>query len=67
MYIHSMISLKKTVLFHDLLKVKLHAHELDLSSLESLHSYYTKRRQSVKINNTYNFESKMLSCSPARI
>ena len=38
---------------HDLLIAKLHAYRLDMASLKRLHSYLTKRRQSVKINNTY--------------
>ena len=39
---------------HDLLIAKLHAYRLDMPSLKLIHSYLTKRRQRVKINNTYS-------------
>ena len=45
---------------HDLLIAKLHAYGLDLASLKLLHSYLTKRRQRVKINNTYSSWSEIL-------
>ena len=41
---------------HDLHIAKLHAYGLDMSSLRLLHSSLTKRRQRVKINNTYRSE-----------
>ena len=41
---------------YDLLIAKLHAYGLDMPSLKLLHSYLTKRRQRVKINNTYRSE-----------
>ena len=45
---------------HDLLIAKLHAYGLDMPSLKLLHSYLTKRRQRVKINNTYSSWSEIL-------
>ena len=45
---------------HDLFIAKLHAHGLDMASLKPLHSYLTKRRQRVKINNTYSSWSEIL-------
>ena len=39
---------------------KLHAYGLDMPSLKLLHSYLTKRRQRVKINNTYSSWSEIL-------
>ena len=45
---------------HDLLIAKLHAYGLDMASLKLLHSYLTKRRQRVKINNTYSSWSEIL-------
>ena len=45
---------------HDLLIAKLHAYGLEMPSLKLLHSYLTKRRQRVKINNPYNSWSKIL-------
>ena len=45
---------------HDLLIAKLHAYGLDMASLKFLHSYSTKRRQRVKINNTYSSWSEIL-------
>ena len=45
---------------HDLLIAKLHAYGLDMASLKLLHSYLTKRRQRVKLNNTYSLWSKIL-------
>ena len=45
---------------HDLLISKLHAYGLDIASLKLLHSYLTKRRQKVKINNTYSSWSEIL-------
>ena len=39
---------------HVLLIAKLHAYRLDMASLKFLHYYLTKRRQRVKINNTYS-------------
>ena len=44
---------------HDLLIAKLHAYGLDMPSLELLHSYLTKIRQSVKIDNTYSSWSEI--------
>ena len=45
---------------HDFLIAKLHAYGLDMPSLKLLHSYLTKRRQRVKINNTYSSWSEIL-------
>ena len=45
---------------HDLLIAKLYAYGLDMASLKLLHSYLTKRRQRVKINNTYSSWSEIL-------
>ena len=45
---------------HDLLITKLHAYRLDMPSLKLLHSYLTKRRQRVKIDNTYRSWSETL-------
>ena len=45
---------------HDLLIAKLHAYGLDMPSLELLHFYLTKRRQRVKIDNTYSSWSGIL-------
>ena len=45
---------------HDLLIAKLHAYGLDMASLKLLHSYLRKRRQRVKINNTYSSWSEIL-------
>ena len=45
---------------YDLLIAKLHAYGLDMPSLKLLHSYLTKRRQRVKINNTYSSWSEIL-------
>ena len=45
---------------HDLLIAKFHAHGLDITSLKLLHSSLTKRRQRVKINNTYSSWSEIL-------
>ena len=47
-------------LSHDLLITKLHACGLDMPCLKLLHSYLTKRRQRVKINNTYSSWSEIL-------
>ena len=44
----------------DLLIAKLQAYGLDMASLKLLHSYLTKRRQRVKINNTYSSWSEIL-------
>ena len=46
---------------HNLLIAKLHACGLDMSCFKLLHSYLTKRRQRVKMNNTFNSCSKMES------
>ena len=43
-----------TCLPHDLLIAKLHAYGLEMPSLKLLHSYLTKRRQRIKIDNTYS-------------
>ena len=51
---------------HDLLIAKLHAHGLDMPSLKLLHFYLTKRRQRVKINNTYSSWSETLFEVPQR-
>ena len=45
---------------HGLLIAKLHAYGLDMASLKLQHSYLTKRRQRVKINNTYSSCSEIL-------
>ena len=45
---------------HDLLITKLHAYGLDMPSLKLLHSYLTKRRQGVKINNTNSSWNEIL-------
>ena len=47
-------------LSHDLLIGKLHAYGLDMPPMKLLHSYLTKRRQRVKINNTYSSWSEIL-------
>ena len=47
-------------LSHDLLIAKLHTYGLDMPSLKLLHSYLTKTRQRVKINNTYSSCSEIL-------
>ena len=47
-------------LAHDLLIAKLHSCGLDMPSLKLLHSYLTKRRQRVKLNNTYSLWSEIL-------
>ena len=44
----------------DLRIAKLHAYGLDMPSLKLLHSYLTKRRQGVKINNIYSSWSEIL-------
>ena len=44
----------------DFLIAKLHAYGLDMPSLKLLYSYLTKRRQRVKINNTYSSWSEIL-------
>ena len=49
---------------HDLLTAKLRAYGLDMSSLKFLHCYLTKRRQIVKINNTYSSLSEIPSGIP---
>ena len=51
---------------HDLLIAKLHAYGLDMAPLKLLHSYVTKRRQRVKINNTYSSWSEILFGVPQR-
>ena len=44
----------------DLLPAKLHAYGLDMPSLKLLHSHLTKRRQRIKVNNTYSSWSEIL-------
>ena len=57
---HDCLSKEFDCLPHDLLVAKLHAYGLDMPSLKLLHSYLTKRRQRVKINNTYSSWSEIL-------
>ena len=45
---------------HDLLIDRLHAYRYDMSYLKLLHSHLAKRRQRVKINNTYSSWSEIL-------
>ena len=56
---HDCLSKVFDCLPHDLLVAKLHAYGLDMPSLKLLHSYLTKRRQRVKINNTYSSWSEI--------
>ena len=39
---------------HDLLIAKLHAYDVELSSLRILHSYLVKRKQRVRLSNCYS-------------
>ena len=39
---------------HELLITELHAYGADIPSLNLMHSYFTKRKQRVKLNGTYN-------------
>ena len=41
-------------LLHELLIAKLHASEVDIPSLNLLHSYLTKRKQRMKLNGNYS-------------
>ena len=45
---------------HELLIAKLHAYGVDVPSLRLLHSYLTKRKQRVKLNDTYSSWSEIL-------
>ena len=45
---------------HELLIAKLHAYGVDVPSLKLLHSYLTKRKQRVTLNDTYSSWSEIL-------
>ena len=47
-------------LHHELLIAKLHAYGLSMSSLKLIHSYLTKRKQRVKINDVYSSWTEIL-------
>ena len=49
---------------HDLLIDKLHAYGLVENALVLMYSYLKKRKQSVRINNTYSFFQTILSGEP---
>ena len=45
---------------HELLIAKLHAYGVDIPSLKLLHSYLTKRKQRVKLNDAYSSWSEII-------
>ena len=49
---------------HDLLIAKLHAYGLDENALVRIYSYLKRRKQSVRINNTYSSFQTILSGVP---
>ena len=55
-YLSNLSDLSKAFdcLSHDFLLAKLLAYGLDMSSLNPLHCYSTKKRQKIKIKNTYS-------------
>ena len=49
---------------HELLVAKLHAYGVEIPSLKLLHSYLTKRKQRVKLNDTYSSWSEIIFGAP---
>ena len=43
---------------------KLHAYDLDMSSVRLMYSYFSNRKQRVKVNGTYSSWSKILLAEP---